>query len=64
MWDPRLLMDITLTRYRDTINYLGYYRETMRSMINGIGMGDYLAMRVLANKSGKVWGVRINCIGN
>jgi hypothetical protein len=63
-WDPRLLMDITLTGYRDAIDYLGYYRETIGSMIDGIGMGDHLAKRVLADKSGKVWGVRINCIGD
>jgi hypothetical protein len=63
-WDPRLLMDITSTGYRDAIDYLGYYRETIGSMIDGIGMGDHLAKRVLADKSGKVWGVRINCIGD
>jgi hypothetical protein len=63
-WDPRLLMDITLTGYRDTIDYLGYYRETIGSMIDGIGMGDHLVKLVLADRSGKVWGVRINCIGD
>jgi hypothetical protein len=57
-------MDVTLTGYRDAIDYLGYYRNTIGSMIDGIGMRDHLAERVLASRSGKVWGVRINCMGD
>ncbi|MCJ1360495.1 MAG: hypothetical protein MMC33_010500 [Icmadophila ericetorum] len=62
--DPRLLTDITLTAYRDAIDYLGYYRDTIGSMIDGIGMRDHLAKRILEDRARKVWGVRINCIGD
>jgi hypothetical protein len=62
--DPHLLTDITLTGYRDAIDYLGYYRDTIGSMIDGIGMGEHLAKRILADRARKVWGVRINCVGD
>jgi hypothetical protein len=54
--DPRLLTDITLTAYRDAIDYLGYYRETIGSMIDGIGMEAHLSKRILEERAGKVWG--------
>ncbi len=63
-FDPRLLTDITLTAYRDAVDYLGYYRDTMGSMIDGIGAEAFLAKKILAARATKVMGVRINCVGD
>ena len=62
-YDPGHLTDMTLTGYRDAIDYLGYYRDTYGSMIEGIGMEAFLAKKVLADRATKVMGVRINCVG-
>ena len=62
-WDPRRVMDMTLTAYRDAIDYLGYFRDGYGSMVDGIGMEDFLSKRVLAERVGKVKGVRVNCLG-
>jgi hypothetical protein len=32
-YDPRRITDMTLTGYRDAIDYLGYYRDTYGSMV-------------------------------
>lgn len=62
--DPRLLTDMTLTGYRDAIDYLGYYWDTYGSMVDGIGMEAHLAKKILAERATKVMGVRINCVGD
>lgn len=55
--DPRLLTDMTLTGYRDTIGYLGYYRDTYGSMVDGIGIEAHLTKKILAERATKVIGV-------
>lgn len=63
-WDPRQVTDITLTAYRDAIDYLGYFRDGYGSMIDGIGSEAFLSKEVLAERVGKIKGVRINCLGD
>lgn len=63
-FDVCQLMDINLTGYRDAIDYLGYFRSTIGSMIDGIGKEDHLAKIILKERCGKVRGVRINCLGD
>ncbi len=53
-FDPRRVTDMTLTGYRDAIDYLGYYRNTYRSIVDGLGSRAHLAKRILANRAGKV----------
>ncbi|KAH7159315.1 hypothetical protein DER46DRAFT_702380 [Fusarium sp. MPI-SDFR-AT-0072] len=60
-YEPRHSTDITLTAYRDAIDYLGYYRDTIGSMIEP-GQDDHFSKRVLADRISKVVGVRINCL--
>ncbi|KAG6989394.1 Ubiquitin carboxyl-terminal hydrolase 19 [Fusarium oxysporum f. sp. conglutinans] len=60
-YEPRHSTDITLTAYRDAIDYLGYYRDTIGSMIEP-GQDDHFSKRVLADRISKVIGVRINCL--
>ncbi|KFY03562.1 hypothetical protein V490_00143 [Pseudogymnoascus sp. VKM F-3557] len=60
-FDPHLLKDITLTSYRDAIDYLGYYRDTYGSMIDSPGAEAHLAHRILQDRAKKVKGVHINC---
>jgi hypothetical protein len=50
--------------YRDAIDYLGYYRDGVGSMVDSIGSQAYIAKRILADRSGKVRGVRVNCVGD
>ncbi|KAH7248250.1 hypothetical protein B0J15DRAFT_562459 [Fusarium solani] len=59
-FEPRHSTDITLTAYRDAIDYLGYYRDTIGSMIEP-GQDDHFSKRVLAGRTSKAIGVRINC---
>jgi hypothetical protein len=63
-WDRRQFTDMTLTTYRDAIDFLGYYRDGHGSMIYGIGAGGHPSRRLLADRVGKVKGVRINCLGD
>jgi hypothetical protein len=63
-YDPRRVTDMTLTGYRDAIDYLGYYRDTYGSMVDGPGSRAHLAKRILADRAGKVRGVRVNCVGD
>jgi hypothetical protein len=63
-WDPRQVTDITLTAYRDAIDYLGYFRDGYGSIVDGIGAEAWLSKKVLADRTGKVKGVRINCLGD
>jgi hypothetical protein len=60
-FEPRHSADITLTAYRDAIDYLGYYRDTIGSMIEP-GQDDHFSKRVLDGRISKVVGVRINCL--
>ncbi|KAF2830976.1 hypothetical protein CC86DRAFT_366473 [Ophiobolus disseminans] len=62
--DPRQFTDITLTAYRDAIDFLGYYRDGYGSMVHGIGAKDYFSQKLLGGRAGKVKGVRINCLGD
>lgn len=62
-FDPRRVIDITLTGYRDAIDYLGYYRDENGSMVDGVGSLVPSARVILAERLGKVKGVRINCVG-
>jgi hypothetical protein len=59
--DPRPCKDITLEAYRDTIDYLGFYRDGHSSVIDGIGARAAFAKRVLESKGGKTVGIRVNC---
>jgi hypothetical protein len=63
-FDAKEMTDMTLTAYRDAIDYLAYYRETHGSMIDGPGSQSPLAQRVMSERSGKIKGVRINCVGD
>ncbi|KPM42779.1 hypothetical protein AK830_g3789 [Neonectria ditissima] len=60
-FDPRHATDITLTAYRDAIDYLGFYMDTIGSMIDGPGRDCHRSNIVLARKISKATGVRINC---
>jgi hypothetical protein len=55
-------MDISLTGYRDAIDFLDYYRDGFGSMVDGIGSKAVLATRILADRARKVKGMRINCV--
>jgi hypothetical protein len=61
--DPRLI-DITLTGYRDTIDYLGYYQYMLSSMIDVVGTAHHLGRVVFADRAVKVKAVRISCISD
>jgi hypothetical protein len=61
-FDPSRLRDITLAAYRDAIDYLGYYRDTYGSIIDGPGAQTHLAHCILQDRARKVRGVRINCL--
>jgi hypothetical protein len=63
-WDPRRVTDITLTAYRDAVDYLGYFRDGYGSMVDGVGAEDGLSKKVVADQAGKVKGVRVNCLGD
>lgn len=65
-WDPRQFTDITLTAYRDAIDFLGYYRDGHGSMVDGIGAESHLSRRLVADRVGKVkgfasiaWAIRV-----
>jgi hypothetical protein len=60
-FDPPNPTDISLTTYRDAIDYLGYFRDTIGSMIDEPGSSDHLSKVVLARRAGTVRGVRVNC---
>jgi len=61
--DPAFLTDMTMTAYRDAIDYLGYYRDTIGSFIDPVGRGNNISHwenLMLRELGGKVRGVRIN----
>jgi hypothetical protein len=55
---------MALTSYRDAIDYLAYYREIYGSMIDEPGSQSTLGKRVMNERSRKIKGVRINCVGD
>lgn len=61
-WDPKLVRDFDLTTYRDVIDYLGLFRNGGGSLIGD--MESHFSERILAERAGKVKGVRINCLGD
>lgn len=63
-FDAKEMTDMTLTAYRDAIDYLAYFLETEGSMIDWPGSSGTLSKRVMEDRSGKVKGVRINCRGD
>jgi hypothetical protein len=58
------MTDMTLTAYRDAIDYLGHFMEAYGSMIDQPGSNRPLSKKYLAGKKGKVKGVRVNCAGD
>jgi hypothetical protein len=60
-FDPCHLTNITLAAYRDAIDYMGFYVDTVGSMIDGPGQHAHRFKVVLGDKAGKVLGVRVNC---
>lgn len=63
-FDAKLMTDMTLTAYRDAIDYLAHFMETYGSMIDQPGSNCPLSKNYLAGKKGKVKGVRVNCAGD
>lgn len=59
--DPQRCKDVTLEAYRDAIDYLGFHREGLGSVTDGVGATTPFAKRLLGRRSGKVAGVRVNC---
>jgi hypothetical protein len=55
---------MSLTAYRDAIDYLAYYRESIGSMIDAPGSMDYFSKLVMLERSRKVKAVRVNCLGD
>jgi hypothetical protein len=63
-FDARKMADMNLTAYRDAIDYLSYFMETIGSMIDEPGLSSGLSKRIMGERAGTVKGVRINCIGD
>ncbi|KAF2253625.1 hypothetical protein BU26DRAFT_588671 [Trematosphaeria pertusa] len=63
-FDARRVTDVSLTAYRDALDYLGYFRDGVGSMVDGVGVDAHSSRVVLAERMGKVKGVRINCLGD
>ncbi|KAK7957813.1 hypothetical protein PG988_012661 [Apiospora saccharicola] len=64
-FDAAKMADMNLTAYRDAIDYLAYFRETVGSMIDPVGgTNDRYGQLTMGTKSGKVKGVRVNCLGD
>ncbi len=63
-FDAKKMKDMTLTAYRDAADYLAYFREAIGSMIDQGSRNDHLGRIVMKDKTGKVKGVRINCVGD
>ncbi|KZL84918.1 mynd finger domain protein [Colletotrichum incanum] len=60
--DPSRLRDVSLAAYRDAVDFLGYYQKGQGSMIDAPGSRSNLAMQVMRERSGKVMGIRVNCL--
>ncbi|KAG9196842.1 hypothetical protein G6514_003820, partial [Epicoccum nigrum] len=63
-YDAKKMKDITLTAYRDAIDYLAYFRDTIGSMIERPEDNDRFGKLMMERMIGKVKGVRINCLGD
>jgi hypothetical protein len=63
-FDAERMTNINWTAYRDAVDYLAYYRDGMGSMIDLPGSEAHLSKVVMPEKSGKVKGVRVNCLGD
>jgi hypothetical protein len=63
-FDAKKMKDMTLTAYRDAIDYLSYFRETIGSMIERPEHNDHFSKLMMKRVTGKVKGVRINCLGD
>jgi hypothetical protein len=62
--DAKKMKNMTLTAYPDAIDYLGYYCETIGSMIDQPGSSAHRSKVIMGERSGKVKGVRLNCDGD
>jgi len=60
-FDPRHAKDVDLTAYRDALDFLGYYRDTYGSMVNGIAKEVHLSKLVMSQRAGKSMGWRLDC---
>ncbi|KAJ4311536.1 hypothetical protein N0V94_007908 [Neodidymelliopsis sp. IMI 364377] len=58
------MADMDLTAYRDAIDYLSYFMETIGSMVDKSGLSSGLSKRVMGERAGTVKGVRIDCTGD
>lgn len=63
-FDAKKMTDMTLTAYRDAIDYLHYFYDGIGSMIDQPGPDAVRSKYVMENRSAKVKGVRINCEGD
>lgn len=64
-FDAAKMADMSLAAYRDAVDYLAYYRETVGSMIDPVGgANDHYGNVIMGSRVGKVKGVRINCLGD
>ena len=63
-FDPHRLRNITLTAYCDAIDFLGYYRDSIGSMIDSPGAEAHLACHMVQDRAWKVKGVCINCLND
>jgi hypothetical protein len=64
-FDPPFYQDITLVDFHDIVDYLSWYRAGIGSAADGIGTDTYFARtHVLPRETGKVKGVRVNCLGD
>jgi hypothetical protein len=63
-FDAKAIADMHLPAYCNAIDYFAYFRGTIGSMIGSPGSGDKLSKHVMEQRSGKVKGVRINCLSD
>jgi hypothetical protein len=62
--DTRRMKDITLTAYRDAVDFLAYFRDGVGSLIEWPEYESDSSQLVMKDLTGKVKGVRINCLGD
>lgn len=64
-FDAAKMAHMSLAAYRDAIDYLAYFRETVGSMIDPMGgVNDRYGNVIMGSRVGKVKGVRLNCLGD
>jgi len=59
--DPAHYIDVTLSHFRDVVDYLRWYRDGLGSVTDGIGANSHFAKAVVRDYGKKYWGVRVNC---